>query len=78
MINIVEGADYVAPRSSSAYVLSILGSPAFLCLLGSRLSINLKEAAKMEVSDGSEGHVNIGSINSDLDFASPDRSASGM
>lgn len=41
-----------APSFVSAVVLEALGSPTLLCILGSRMFFNLKEAAEHGVSTG--------------------------
>ena len=60
-------------------ILSFLGSPGFLCLLGSRMFLNLKEAGEAEVNEG----TSIPSVNNpasnigDPQFEQPSSSSSG-
>ena len=70
-MNTVSFAAYASATSSTSYVLGILGNSAFLCLLGSRMFINLKKAAKTEVYDGTDRLESIDNIQSECDFAVP-------
>ena len=45
-----------------AYIVQVLGSPAFLCLLGSRLLINLKEAGELGVNAGTNYATSLSSL----------------
>ena len=49
---IVFKSDYEL-NSTREVIVSILGNPSLLCLLGSRMFINLKEAGSSDVKDGS-------------------------
>lgn len=51
-------------------LLDTLGSPAFLCILGSRMLFNLKEAAEKGSNDGTTLKTTTGA--SDLHFARND------
>ena len=54
-------------------IVSILGNPSYLCLLGSRMFINLKEAGSSDVKGGSStsapSQQSGRSVVSDLQFA---------
>lgn len=51
-------------------MLDSLGDPSLLCLLGSRMFLNLKNAGETEVKDDiPDHHVGTGSILSDPQFA---------
>ena len=59
--------DSTTTRSS---IVSILGNPSLLCLLGSRMFINLKEAGSSDVKSGSSASaLSQRSVASDLQFA---------
>ncbi|EJC99470.1 uncharacterized protein FOMMEDRAFT_160525 [Fomitiporia mediterranea MF3/22] len=51
-----------------AIFLQQLGSPSFLCVLGSRLFYNLKEAGKLGVNEGTSYHMKSVSI---IEFEEP-------
>ena len=55
----------------STYIISILGNPSFLCLLGSRMFFSLMEAAELGVNEGTShrAHDHDGRIVSDIQFA---------
>ena len=56
--------------TAGGYVLVILqafGNPSFLCILGSRLLVNLKEAAELGVNGGTNYRMSSASI-SELSF----------
>ena len=57
----------------SYYILGALGNPVFLCLLGSRMFVNLMEAGQSEVKNGSSNNVlsGVGSTISDIQFSDP-------
>lgn len=61
-------------------VINFLGSSSFLCLLGSRMFFNLKEAAELQANGGmsqlEQGPVSLYAA-SDLQFAMPDCPSSG-
>ena len=73
IINLIEyqsGYEFNSTRSS---IVSILGNPNLLCLLGSRMFINLKEAGSSDVKGGSSASAlsqqSGSSVVSDLQFA---------
>ena len=73
IINLIEyqsGYEFNSTRSS---IVSILGNPNLLCLLGSRMFINLKEAGSSDVKGGSSASAlsqqSGNSVVSDLQFA---------
>ena len=49
-----------------SYILQEMGSPAFLCVLGSRLLFNIKEAAERGVNEGTSYKLKT---LSNMDFA---------
>ena len=56
--------------STRESIFSILGNPSLLCLLGSRMFINLKEAGSSDVKSGSSASaLSQRSVASDLLFA---------
>ena len=59
--------------STRESIFSILGNPSLLCLLGSRMFINLKEAGSSDVKGGSSASApsqqSGSSVVSDLQFA---------
>ena len=57
----------------SYYILGALGNPVFLCLIGSRMFVNLIEAGQSEVKNGSSNNVHSGggSTISDIQFGDP-------
>ena len=59
--------------STRSKIVSILGNPSLLCLLGSRMFINLKEAGSSDVKGGSStsapSQQSGSSVVSDLQFA---------
>ena len=59
--------------STRSSIFSILGNPSLLCLLGSRMFINLKEAGSSDVKGGSStsalSQQSGNSVVSDLQFA---------
>ena len=69
---IVFKSDYEL-NSTREVIVSILGNPSYLCLLGSRMFINLKEAGSSDVKSGSSASAlsqqSGGSVVSDLQFA---------
>ena len=66
--------------SGSFFVLDSLGDPSLLCLLGSRMFLNLKNAGETEVKDDMSGgyRVGTGSILSDPQFADVANRQTGM
>ncbi|PAV17534.1 hypothetical protein PNOK_0759900 [Pyrrhoderma noxium] len=73
VINIVnyKTSGEVISTSNISYVFAVLGNPSFLCLLGSRISINLKEAGEATVDEDSSFQENTGNTLSDPHFAGP-------
>ena len=69
---IVFKSDYEL-NSTREVIVSILGNPSYLCLLGSRMFINLKEAGSSDVKGGSStsapSQQSERSAVSDLQFA---------
>ena len=55
------------------YIFDALGNPNLLCLLGSRMFINLIDAGQSEVKNGSDNGIQSGreSIISDIQFRDP-------
>lgn len=51
-------------RNPARVILHAAASPAFLCLLGIRLFLNLKEAGRVEAKEGAEN-----ATLSSIDFA---------
>ncbi|OCB83890.1 hypothetical protein A7U60_g9096 [Sanghuangporus baumii] len=49
-------------------VLGSLGNPSFLCILGTRMLFNLKEAGELGVNEGTSSRVPSGTI-SEMDFS---------
>ena len=80
VINIVnyKTSGEVISTSNISYVFAVLGNPSFLCLLGSRISINLKEAGESTVDEDSSFQENTGSTLSDPHFAGPAGSQTSM
>ena len=73
IINLIDyqlGHEINSTRNS---IFSILGNPSLLCLLGSRMFINLKEAGSSDVKSGSStsapSQQSGNSVVSDLQFA---------
>lgn len=52
VINIINYEVISFGESIELYVLPVLGNTGYMCLLGSRILINLKEAGKTEINDG--------------------------
>ncbi|PAV15217.1 hypothetical protein PNOK_0897800 [Pyrrhoderma noxium] len=73
LINIISYQVTGLSTSNGAYVISILGSPIFLSILGSRMFINLKEAGEsnLKVGSGIPARWNPNSTISNLQFAAP-------
>ena len=72
MINTVANNSVVATTANySGYVFEVLGNPSFLCLFGSRMFINLKDAGKTEVNDGLDDQESEGRSQSNMQFAIP-------
>lgn len=61
-------------------ILNLLGNPGFLCLVGRRMSLNLKEAGDAEVNEGTGfPSINIPTNSlSGLHFAAPASSSPGV
>lgn len=80
VINIVnyKTSGEVISTSNISYVFAVLGNPSFLCLLGSRISINLKEAGEATVDEDSSFQENTGNTLSDPHFAGPAGSQTSM
>lgn len=77
MFNIVGwkfAANGTSGSSASYYVIEIIGSTSFLCLLGSRMFINLKEAGDIQANGRAQSRNSLSSPA----FASPIVSSSGM
>ena len=55
------------------YTLGALGNSGLLCLLGSRMFINLIDAGQSEIKNGSDNGIQSGrgSIVSDIQFGDP-------
>ena len=55
------------------YAIGALANPGLLCLLGSRMFINLIDAGQSEVKNGSDNGIQSGreSIISDIQFGDP-------
>ena len=62
-------------------LLQVLGDPFLLCTLGSRLLVNLKEAAELGVNVGTEFKLSTSesshSTLSEIEFTNGDRNAEG-
>ena len=60
------------------YIFDALGNPNLLCLLGSRMFINLIEAGQSDVKNGSGTGIQLGggSAVSDIHFGDPSESQS--
>ena len=73
IINIVGYQSKYEINSTRNNIVSLLGSQSLLCLLGSRMSINLKEAGSSDVKSGSStsalSQQSGSSAVSDLQFA---------
>ena len=70
IINLIDYQSEYALDSTRSGIVSILGSPSLLCLLGSRMFINLKEAGSSDVKGGSSASaLSQRSVASDLQFA---------
>ena len=73
IINLIGFKSEYELNSTREVIVSILGNPSLLCLLGSRMFINLKEAGSSDVKSGSSTSApsqQIGrSVVSDLQFA---------
>ena len=73
IINLVGYQSDYEFNSTRSGIVSILGSPSLLCLLGSRMFINLKEAGSSDVKGGSSASTlsqqSGRSVASDLQFA---------
>lgn len=61
-------------------ILSVIGSPSFLCILGSRMFFDLKQAAKLGVNGGISHIYNAPAMRTftDPEFAIPDRGCSNV
>ena len=73
IINLIEYQPEYEFNSTRNSIVSILGNPSLLCLLGSRMFINLKEAGSSDVKGGSStsapSQQSGNSVVSDLQFA---------
>ena len=73
IINLVDYQLEYGLNSTRNSIVSFLGSPSLLCLLGSRMFINLKEAGSSDVKSGSStsapSQQSGRSVVSDLQFA---------
>ena len=73
IINLVVYESEYEFNSTRNSIVSILGNPSLLCLLGSRMFINLKEAGSSDVKGGSStsapSQQSGRSVASDLQFA---------
>ena len=73
VINLIDYQLEYELDSTRSSIISILGSPSLLCLLGSRMFINLKEAGSSDVKSGSStsalSQQSGSSVVSDLQFA---------
>ena len=73
IINLIEYQPEYEFNSTRNSIVSTLGSPSLLCLLGSRVFINLKEAGSSDVKSGSStsalSQQSGRSVASDLQFA---------
>ena len=73
IINLIEYQPEYEFNSTRSSIVSILGNPSLLCLLGSRMFINLKEAGSSDVKGGSSASApsqqSGSSVVSDLQFA---------
>lgn len=57
-------------------IIDLLGNPTFLCILGSRMLFNLKEAGKLGVNEGTNYRESISAI--DFGAAEVEAEASEM
>ncbi|OCB87161.1 hypothetical protein A7U60_g5676 [Sanghuangporus baumii] len=71
------GFKLVIPNVILADILSSLGNPSFLSLLGSRMLINLKEAGERGQNEGTNYKIPSMTL-SDIDFAEPRNDARAM
>ena len=70
IINLVDYQLEYELDSTREIIVSTLGNPILLCLLGSRMFINLKEAGSSDVKSGSSASaLSQRSVASDLQFA---------
>ena len=73
VINLIDYQLEYELDSTRESIISILGSPSLLCLLGNRMFINLKEAGSSDVKGGSStsapSQQSGSSVVSDLQFA---------
>ena len=73
IINLIGFKSDYELNSTRDVIVSILGNPSYLCLLGSRMFINLKEAGSSDVKGGSStsapSQQSGNSVVSDLQFA---------
>ena len=70
IINLIGFKSDYEINSTREFIVSILGNPSLLCLLGSRMFINLKEAGSSGVKSGSSASaLSQRSVASDLQFA---------
>ena len=73
IINLINYQSKYEINSTREVIVSIIGNPSYLCLLGSRMFINLKEAGSSDVKSGSSASAlsqqSGSSVVSDLQFA---------
>ena len=73
IINLIDYQREYGLDSTRESIVSILGNPNLLCLLGNRMFINLKEAGSSDVKSGSStsapSQQSGSSVVSDLQFA---------
>ena len=73
IINLIGFKSDYELNSTREVIVSILGNPSLLCLLGSRMFINLKEAGSSDVKGGSSASAlsqqSGSNVASDLQFA---------
>ena len=58
------------PNALVTHVLDALGNPAFLCILGSRMLFNLKEAGERGQNEGTSYDATLRTV-SEMEFAEP-------
>lgn len=65
----------LAPNYYVVVLLQAIGNPSFLCVLGSRLLVNLREAGELGLNEGTNYRLSTRSV-SGMEFA--DRNVEGQ